>query len=221
MPEKQCANCGDLNPPDSNYCSNCGSSDFGDVPTRLTERLAEGTEPARSPAVRINTDRVIFASLLSAGLYLVYWFYLTWKQLATETNERHYPVWHALTLLVPLYSLYRMHEHARVIRELAAHKSITSTVAPGLAVVLLGLSAALDWSSFRVTDYATLIVLSIVTTLLTTTLIVTAQGGLNRYWERVWPDTLTDARVGVGEVVLVGVGLIIWILILIPPSALE
>ena len=66
-----------------------------------------------------------------------------------------------------------------------------------------------------------MIVVAIVSTLLTTTLIVLAQEGLNLYWNRVWPDGLSDARVGIGEVVFVVLGLILWILILLPPSALE
>ena len=221
MIEKQCANCGNLNPPESNYCSNCGSRDFRDVPIRLASRLSEGTELNRSSEVRISTGRIIIASVLSAGLYLFYWFYLTWKQLAAETNDRHYPVWHALCLAVPIYNLFRMHEHARVIRELASRQGITSTLAPGLAVVLLMVGSALDWSSIRVTNYGALIFFGIVSTLLTTTIIVMAQDGLNRYWGRVWPDGLSYARVGIGEVVIVVLGIILWILILIPPSVLE
>jgi hypothetical protein len=175
----------------------------------------------RSSAVRINTGRVIFASVLSAGLYLLYWFYLTWKQLAAETNDRHYPIWHALCLIVPVYGLFRMHAHTRVIRENAERQGITLTMAPGLAVVLLVVSSVLDWTSAEVTGYGTVIFLTILSTVLTTTLVVMAQDGLNRYWGKVWPDGLKDARVGAGEVVLVVLGLIIWIMILIPPSALE
>ena len=94
-------------------------------------------------------------------------------------------------------------------------------MAPGLAVVLLIVSNVLEWSSLRVKDYGTVIGVAIITTLLTTTLVVLAQEGLNRYWNGVWSDGLSDARVGVGEVVFVVLGLILWILILIPPSALE
>ena len=221
MTQKQCVRCGDLNPTESNYCSKCGSSIFEGAPPDLAARPPQGDEPIRSSAVRISTGRLIIATVLSAGLYLLYWAYLTWKQLAAETNDRHYPIWHALCLVVPVYNLFRMHQHARVIQELASRQGITSTLAPGLAVVLLLVSSALDLSSYRVTNYAALVFLSIVSTLLTTTLVVQAQEGLNRYWARVRPDGLSYARVGIGEVVIVGLGIIVWILILIPPSALE
>ena len=214
MTEKQCANCGELNSAESNFCSNCGSNEFKDIPPQLAARLAVGKERVPISAVRISTGRVILVTFLSAGFYLVYWFYLTWKQLASETTEEHYPVGHALSLLVPIYGLFRMHAHVRVIGELAARQGITSTLAPGLAVVLLVVSSALAWSSIRITDNVVLIILSILSTVVTTTLVVTAQGGLNRYWEKVrLPDSLTDARVGVGEVVFVILGIISWILI--------
>ena len=221
MNEKQCANCGELNSFDSNFCTNCGSSEFKNIPPHVAARLADGTEGPPSPAVRINASRVILVSVLSGGLYLLYWFYLTWKQLASETHEQHYPVWHALTLSVPVYGLFRMHAHVRVIGEVARRQGITSTMAPGLAVALLLVSSAIGWSSIRITDTAALIVLSIISTVVSATLIVTAQADLNRYWKIRWPDSLTDARVGVGEVVFVILGIILWISLFTSPVYLE
>jgi hypothetical protein len=48
-----------------------------------------------------------------------------------------------------------------------------------------------------------------------------AQMGLNRYWEERWQGTLSDARVGIGEVVFVVIGVIFWLGILVPPSFYE
>ena len=217
MTEKRCANCRELNPSESNFCSSCGSNEFKDIPPRLATRLADGTEPVRSSAVRISTGRVILVSVLSSGLFLLYWFYLTWKQLADETGEEHYAVWHALSLVVPVYGLFRMHAHVRIIGELAVHQGVTSTMAPGFAVVLLAVSNVLDWSSIRVTNDAALIVLSIISVVLTAALIVTAQEGLNSYWEKVLsPHSLSDVPVGVAEVVFVVLGIILWAVIVIP-----
>lgn len=54
---------------------------------------------------QISMRRILFMTIASYGLYLVYWFYVTWKQYKDNTGERAYPVWHALTLLIPIYNL--------------------------------------------------------------------------------------------------------------------
>ena len=112
-----------------------------------SDRLGDGVGSTRSSAVIVSGNRVVLASVLSGGLYLLYWFYITWKQLSRETENTHYPVWHALTLLVPIYGLFRMHAHVRLINELAFRHRIAETFGPSLAVVLLVLSNVLDWAS--------------------------------------------------------------------------
>ena len=49
-----------------------------------------------------------------------WWFYITWKQHQPETGDQHYTIWHALTLSVPIYNLFKVHRHVSVINELAA-----------------------------------------------------------------------------------------------------
>lgn len=160
-------------------------------------------------ALRLSTARVLFLTVVSSGLYLFYWFYLTWKQLETETRESHYPVWHALTLLVPIYGLFRMHRHISVINELAGGLS------PGLAVALLIITNILDWNTFGSNDWTVLIALSIFSLTLTAVLITSAQSSLNRYWERLG-EGIKEAPIGKGEVIIVILGLIAWAGIFLP-----
>ena len=218
MSDKQCASCGHLNPPQSNFCTNCGASEFQDVSPHPATRPVGRSELPADTALRIGMGRVVVASVLSGGLYLFYWFYLTWKQLISETTEEHYPVWHALTLLVPIYGWFRMHRHVAVINELSERRGLAASLSPGLAVVLLLVGNALDWSLVRITEPLPLILLTVVSAALTTVLIVTAQSGLNAYWERARPGNLTDARIGRGEVIFVVLGLLLWLLILLPAS---
>ena len=62
--------------------------------------------------------RILLMAVLSYGLYLFYWFYLTWKQYRDHTGREAFPVWHALTLVVPIYGLFRTHAHVRSFKEL-------------------------------------------------------------------------------------------------------
>ena len=84
---------------------------------RHHELEVEAEGRTQVPALRLSVGRVALLTVMSSGLYLFYWFYLTWKQLQTESSETHYPVWHALTLMVPIYGLFRMHRHVSLINE--------------------------------------------------------------------------------------------------------
>ena len=222
MTEKLCANCGEINRIDSNYCSNCGYSRFNDVPPRLHDRPTDGTESARNTAVRISGTRIVLASYLSFGLYFFYWFYITWKHMSSKIEGDNHPFWHAMTLNVPIYGFFRMHAHVRTINELAASQNVTSTIAPGLAVGLLILYSVLNLASFGVTSYVAVIVLTLISATLITVPMTMAQGVLNLYWAKALPSgSLRYARIGVGEVIIVIVGIIGWILLLIPPSFYE
>ena len=71
-------------------------------------------------------------------------------------------------------------------------------------------------------DYVVVLLLSILGIVLITTLVAMAQMGLNAYWEKVRSrDNLTDARVGIGEVVFVVIGILAWLGTITPPSYLE
>lgn len=198
----QCVSCGELNPAGSSFCSNCGGGKLRDVPPRL--------------AMRLGLGRVVVVSALSAGLYVVYWFYLTWKQLASETSETHHPVWHALSLFVPIYGLFKMHRHVKVINGLVKGTGIVTSLSPGLAVVILMIGNALDWSSIRVNDTSALVVIGLISTALITYLVASAQSTLNQYWESVRGAELREARFGVGEVVFILVGLLVWVVTFLP-----
>ena len=211
MTDKQCAICGEINSPESMFCSNCGRAEFRDIPPGLSARLSNSSSDEANNAVRLGTGRVALLSILSFGLYVFWWFYITWKQLASETREEHFPVWHALTLFVPIYNLFRMHRHVSVINGLAIGVGLTASLSSGLAVVLWALSSGLDTSSLRVSDVGIAAIMGVISVALTTTLIVYVQGTLNQYWYDAKGPNLREARIGIGEVIFVLFGILAWI----------
>lgn len=52
----------------------------------------------------ISMTRIILLVIASYGVYPIYWMYRTWKQYRDHTGAEAYPVWHALTQLVPNYT---------------------------------------------------------------------------------------------------------------------
>ena len=79
-------------------------------------------------SVRLGKGRVILDCVLSAGLCVFYWFYLTWKQLQEETGNPHRPVWHALGLIVPFYMWFVVNRHLKTVKELQDKAGIKSSL---------------------------------------------------------------------------------------------
>ena len=104
----------------------------------------------------------------------------------------------------------------RVIRDLADEAGLESSLSVGGAVVLWMVINGIDGATLRVNDALALIVLSVISTILTTRLILWAQEGLNKYWERIKGTDLQEARIGVGEVLIVLIGLLLWVSLFLP-----
>ncbi len=84
-------------------------------------------------------------AVLSYGVYLFYWYYLTWKQYRDHTGQEAFPVWHALTLFVPIYGWFRFHAHVRTYKELMLRDGAPNSLNPGWAVVIFIVSSLLGW----------------------------------------------------------------------------
>lgn len=177
--------------------------------------------PADIPQIlpyHISLGRVLLMSVLSSGLYLFYWFYLTWKQYRDHTGTEAYPLWHVLTLLVPIYGLFRTHAHMRSFKELMLKASLPTTISPGWAVVLVIVSSALGWASFKgslgqVTQERSMLffILNVISIAVIAGLLLRVQGNLNRYWASLGNVRVTNAGMGVGEVVFGIIGILAWI----------
>lgn len=200
MVQEYCPQCAEALQPESNFCSSCGA--------------------ATAPSTRwlLSMQRVILLTTLSGGLYFFWWFYITWKQYQEHTGEDAFPVWHALTLLVPIYGLFRVHAHVRTFRELMTSRDISHTLRPGLVVVAVLTAAIL--SNAGLTDLwggevskglaIWLLIAAVAVTVIDVWIITAAQINLNRYWSTVIPGA-TAARVGKGEVTLTVIGALLWI----------
>lgn len=208
-----CPKCRTINEPGSIYCFKCGLpiagldwGVLGGAPKRLHDRF------------RLPLRRVLIMSVVSAGLYLLYWFYLTWRQYRDSTGLKAYPVWHALTLFVPIYNLFRIHAHMRAYSEAMSAQNLVSTISPGWAVVAVLASIIVsyfEWWSGPNTQLEAQVnaVLSLVSVAIVALLLVWVQSNLNRYWSHV-QDNSASAPFGVVEVILAVIGILIWVIII-------
>lgn len=133
-----CPACGAAVQPGSRFCTNCGRSLAVPELTAAAPAAVETGQPVEL-GYRITASRILLLTILSNGLYFLYWFYLTWKQYGQHTGRQVYPVWHALTLFLPVYSLFRTHAHVRSYKELMKAAGAATTLSLALSVTLVGL----------------------------------------------------------------------------------
>lgn len=199
MQSSYCSNCGHRIEATVNFCGRCGVATTKPLPCLM------------------SVTRVAIMSVLSGGLYFYWWLYITWKHYRDHTGEEAYPVWHALTLLVPIYGLFRVHAHTRTFRELMMVRQLTSTISPVTAVVValiagvFGSVGMADVWSGEISESLAIFMLvgGVISTALIAWLLVSVQANINMYWRVVSPNA-SSCRLGVGEVLLTILGIAFW-----------
>ena len=223
-----CPNCGTESEAAHQFCRDCGAALAASVAGRQT------AEPTPIPGAGdrflpyyLSPTRILLMAVLSYGLYFLYWFYLTWKQYRDHTGQEVFPVWHALTLLVPFYLLFRTHAHVRSFKELMVNSGLASTLNPGWAVGLVAIWWVLGSVSFYVSGgfFSTqeigrgtamaVALLDALSISVLAGLLLLVQGNLSRYWGGLpqvssGETSLTNAPIGVGEIILLVIGLLLW-----------
>ena len=216
---RYCRKCGSAVKPSDAFCANCGHSLTDESPAAAsTPFAAERPETvAADLRYRLSPTRVLFMTVITYGLYLFYWFYLTWKQYRDSNGEQtFYPVWHALTLLVPVYGLFRTHAHMRVYRDAMVSSGLVTTISAGWAVVALifsNVSVSYQFFSDGITQREAVVtaLVDTVAIVILVWLLLHVQRNINPYWRHRSENRLMDAKIGVGEVVLVAIGALAWL----------
>ncbi len=215
-----CPNCGTEVQSYDNFCSACGNVLTREEEARTARRNIGGT-PEILP-YQISLPRVLFMTVLSYGLYIFYWFYLTWKQYRDHTRTEVYPVWHALTLIVPIYGLFQIYHHMNSFKVLMLFAGLPNTIGPVMAVVLVIISSVLSGLSFIMLGGFTgsseitqgtaidVLILDIISVAVIVGLLVHAQANLNSYWGSLTNVRLAHARIGIGEIIFGLIGIWFW-----------
>ena len=160
--------------------------------------------------------------MLSYGLYLFYWFYLTWKQYRDHTGNEAYPVWHAMSVAVPIYGLFRTHVHMRSFKELMVNADVSSTIGIGWVVALVLVSWVMNSASvilsgglpglLQVTQQTSVVgaIFGIISVAIACGLLMHVQSNLSRYWGSLQGTRLAGQGLDASEVVLAVLGTLTW-----------
>ena len=165
----------------------------------------------------IPPTRLVLLTLLSAGLYIFYWMYITWRHYRDHTGEIAYPVLHALTLLLPVYNLFRLHAHMRVYQELMEARGVPTTLNPVRAVLmyfgvfLLGMMTFMLPAEAPITpaQQVAYAVINVGQATLVAWILWQAQENLNRFWQHRLGTRLGWAPYSPAELALVALGFLL------------
>jgi hypothetical protein len=170
----------------------------------------------------IGRARIITLTVVTAGLYIFYWLYITWKQLrdnlhpankvgdTADPSQTFFPVWHALTMLVPVYNMFRLHRHVELVRDMAVESGIETSLNPKLVVLLILLNTILGLTSSGVHSVPYLFILNAISLALITTSILWTQATLNEYWSKTSEGDDREMPIQLGEKAFTLIGIVLW-----------
>jgi len=99
-----------MNQPETNTNS---ESDQTDNQTLSTSENIDPLEEKSTAFFPVSEGKLITLSILSFGLYGVYWFYKNWKLQQKSMDKKIYPVWRAIFSILFTHSLFkRIDQHA-------------------------------------------------------------------------------------------------------------
>jgi hypothetical protein len=184
------------------------------VHTEQQEEHREAPGPYR-PRVERRRPGWAVAALVWAtlGIYPIIWAGINWSELRRERqDDRMYPVWHSIAVLVPIYGLFRFHANFRVINEQLEQTRSSHRVQPLIAVLTFffgSVVAALPYDAIThgfVNIVAGLAAMSWA--------IYHGQTGMNAYWDaRI--ERRTSSALRLWERMLLGFGAGIWFLFIL------
>jgi hypothetical protein len=184
-----------------------------------------GIASARAQAARRPLWLLTGLTLATFGCYWYYWLGKSWSEMKEEVGDPGMdPLGHALAMFVPIYNLFRLFAHYRVINQLLARTSSPVRVQPWLPVgfTLVGPVAVLLVGALLLSIVVAVAPSSSIAALMSALLIAAylfsaplfsvlyGQHGLNAYWDAL-TGSRASYRVGLGQWLLLLIGLIIWL----------
>ena len=208
----------------ANYCPHCGVEVQGDSLFCATcgRPLVGGGDSGEPAPFLISPARIVFLTVLSLGLYTVYWLYKTWKHYREHTGGRVYPIWHGLTAFVPIYGSFRAHAHLRTFGDLATAAGLSIPFIPGLAFGAL----LIGWLRLFVAEGSPIaLVLLVVSIGAQLWMMLHAQPRINYYWDHAYGARLRGMGIGKGEIIVAVIGVFGWMgtlaSIFVDPAAVQ
>lgn len=174
------------------------------------------------------TWHLLLLSVLTSGLYELYWFYKNWRHLKLHRNLCISPGWRTAGLLVPILNFFLIYRQFRDIKSFALELGSETYYSPGkvaLGYTFLSVaSLAISLYSAQSTNHSVLLGFTLIcftVALAATLLLMVIQKILNACWATAQPHLPLRTNFSRGEILLLVIGGIVTILLLLEPFILD
>jgi hypothetical protein len=111
-------------------------------PAEAAPVAADGTDPPAYSKGQAPVHLVLL-SVLTLGLYEVYWFFRNWRDLREAVGVDLSPGWRTVGLLIPVVNVVMVHHQLMLIRDAADARGVKVSYSPGIMTALFfGLALA-------------------------------------------------------------------------------
>jgi len=140
----------------------------------------------------------VLLTIVTLGLYQVYWFYRNWRDLRDDAGKEVSPGWRTLGLMIPFVNFVMVYQQLSLIRDVAAETGEEEPYGPGLVTVVI---VALTFIANLTMTWTI--------SLLTVIPLIPVQMTLNRIWEHKQPGMPIRTEFDAQEVAILFVGAVL------------
>lgn len=191
-----CKNCNNPLPENAKFCNKCG-------------KPIEAQGSSAIEYFAISPKRLALFSILTLGIYEIYWFYKNWQAVKRVENANIYPFWRAIFAVLFCYSLFKK------VLESAKSYNYQNSYSPGWLATAYILLLLVGNGLSRVESYDVgFNLIWLIIAIATFIPLLSAQKAINFNNEKIKGDTGLKREFSGGEVVLIVVGVIWFLLVL-------
>ena len=201
-----CTHCGSKNDKDSKFCQKCGSK-LADV--QIKTKTNDEKPSVNIEYLAISPKRLALFSVLTFGIYEIYWFYKNWEAVKKAEGQNISPFWRAIFAVFFCHSLFK-----KVLESAKAH-DYKESYSPGwlatayIALLLIGNGLSKADSSDSGLNLVWLIV-----ALITFIPLLSVQKAINFNNGKIKEGAILKQGFSGGEVTLIVVGVLWFLLVL-------
>lgn len=185
-----CKHCGKEIQEGVKFCKYCGTRII------IEEKPGEKIELTSTFSFKQPLSHLLLLYVLTFGIYGIYWFYRSWRQIKEHTKATFSPGWRTVGLFIPIYNIWRIYTLFDDVKSLRIKAGFTENPSPGWLtlgyIILAGLSR-LPGPWWLLTFLSILPLLSI-------------QKALNEYWDKEQTGRKEKTKFSTKEIVILIIG---------------